>query len=58
VETAVVISHDDFERLSGAAGSGHGSLATALEHGLTVATRNVDDFRRAHAPVVNPFEAS
>jgi hypothetical protein len=32
--------------------------ATALEHGLTVATRNVDDFRRVHAPVVNPFEAS
>jgi hypothetical protein len=32
--------------------------ATALEHGLTVATRNVDHFRRAHAPVVNPFEAS
>jgi hypothetical protein len=34
------------------------AAATALEHGLTVATRNVDDFRRAHAPVVNPFEAS
>jgi hypothetical protein len=32
--------------------------ATALEHGLTVATRNVDHFRRVHAPVVNPFEAS
>jgi hypothetical protein len=30
--------------------------ATAMEHGLTVATRNVDHFRRAQAPVVNPFE--
>ncbi|MDO8835326.1 MAG: type II toxin-antitoxin system VapC family toxin [Vicinamibacterales bacterium] len=29
--------------------------ATALEHGLTVATRNVRDFRRAGVPVVDPF---
>ena len=30
--------------------------ATALEHGLTVATRNVRDFRHAGVAVVNPFE--
>jgi predicted nucleic acid-binding protein len=29
--------------------------ATALAHGLTVATRNVRDFRRAGVPVVDPF---
>lgn len=29
--------------------------ATALEHGLTVVTRNVDDFRTSGAAVVNPF---
>jgi toxin FitB len=32
--------------------------ATALEHGLTVATRNVDHFRLAQVLVVNPFELS
>lgn len=30
--------------------------ATASVHRLTVATRNVADFSRAGAPVVNPFE--
>ncbi|MFZ4766779.1 MAG: type II toxin-antitoxin system VapC family toxin [Roseimicrobium sp.] len=30
--------------------------ATALEHGLTIATRNVRDFIRCGVPVVNPFE--
>lgn len=29
--------------------------ATALEHGLTVATRNVHDFRNAGVSVVDPF---
>jgi hypothetical protein len=29
--------------------------ATAKQHGLTVATRNVDDFTRCGVPVVNPF---
>ena len=29
--------------------------ATALVHGLTVATRNVSDFKRAGVKVVNPF---
>lgn len=29
--------------------------ATALAHGLSVATRNVDDFKRAGVKVVNPF---
>ena len=29
--------------------------ASALTHGLTVATRNVEDFRKAGVPVVNPF---
>ncbi len=30
--------------------------ATAKHHGLTVATRNVADFRRCGVPVINPFE--
>jgi len=30
--------------------------ASAKLHGLTVATRNVDDFIRCGVPVVNPFE--
>jgi len=30
--------------------------ATARQHGLTIATRNVDDYRYAGVPVVNPFE--
>lgn len=29
--------------------------ATALHHGLTVATRDTDDFEKARAPVVNPW---
>jgi predicted nucleic acid-binding protein len=29
--------------------------ATALVHGLTIATRNADDFRRTGAHVVNPW---
>lgn len=29
--------------------------ATAIAHGLTVATRNVTDFRNAGVPLVNPF---
>jgi predicted nucleic acid-binding protein len=29
--------------------------ATALHHGLTVATRNVSDYERARAPVFNPW---
>ena len=29
--------------------------ATALEHGLTVATRNVNDFKHTGVKVVNPF---
>lgn len=34
-----------------------GIAATALEHGLTVATRNVAHFAPTGAAVVNPFEA-
>lgn len=30
--------------------------ATARLHGLTVATRNVDDFTRRSVAVVNPFD--
>jgi toxin FitB len=30
--------------------------AIARHHGLTVATRNVDDFSRCGVPVVNPFD--
>jgi hypothetical protein len=29
--------------------------ATALAHGLTIATRNARDFAKAGVPVVNPF---
>lgn len=29
--------------------------ATAMDHGLTVATRNINHFRPAGVPVVNPF---
>lgn len=29
--------------------------ASAKLHGLTMATRNVDDFTRCGVPVVNPF---
>ena len=32
--------------------------ATALVHGLTVATRNTEDFWRSGVAVVNPFEAT
>jgi predicted nucleic acid-binding protein len=44
------------------AGIGHDGVdlqiaATALEHGLSVATRNVADFARTGVAVVNPFEA-
>ena len=42
------------------ADSGHNSAdlliaATALEHGLTVVTRNVRDFEPTGVPVMNPF---
>jgi predicted nucleic acid-binding protein len=30
--------------------------ATARQHGLTIATRNVSHFRYAGVPIVNPFE--
>ncbi len=30
--------------------------ATALQHGLTVVTRDTSDFERARAPVFNPWE--
>jgi len=30
--------------------------ATARQHGLTVATRNVDDYRHAGIALVNPFQ--
>lgn len=30
--------------------------ATAKLHGLTVATRNVEDFKRCGVPVLNPFQ--
>jgi len=29
--------------------------ATALHHGLTVVTRDVSDYQKAHAPVLNPW---
>jgi predicted nucleic acid-binding protein len=45
-------------QLSAAIGSDSADVqiaATALEHGLTVATRNVSDFERTDVPVFNPF---
>ena len=30
--------------------------ATALAHGLTIATRNAEDFRRTGAKVINPWQ--
>jgi predicted nucleic acid-binding protein len=32
--------------------------ATAMQHGLTVVTRNVEHFAPAGVPVLNPFEPS
>lgn len=31
--------------------------ATALGHGMTVVTRNVDDFKRTGVPILNPWNA-
>ena len=31
--------------------------ATALHHGMTVVTRDAGDFKRARAPVLNPWQA-
>jgi predicted nucleic acid-binding protein len=45
-------------RLSAALGNDSADFmiaATALEHGLTVVTRNAADFEAAGAPTVNPF---
>ena len=33
-----------------------GIAATALEHGLTIVTRNVAHYERTGVPIVNPFE--
>jgi toxin FitB len=30
--------------------------ATALEHGLTLVSRNVTDYAKAHVPVLNPWD--
>jgi len=30
--------------------------ATALTHGLTIATRNGSDFKKTGLPIVNPFD--
>ena len=46
--------------LSAALGSDSGDLmiaATALEHGLTVVTRNVSDFKPTGVETFNPFNA-
>ena len=48
-------------RLSGEAGHSNLDLliaATALEHGLTVVTRNVRHFEPTGVPVLNPLDAS
>ena len=47
-------------RLSAALGNNSADLmiaATALEHGLTVVTRNVSDFERTGVETFNPFNA-
>jgi predicted nucleic acid-binding protein len=33
-----------------------GIAATALEHGLTIVTRNIAHYERTGVPIVNPFE--
>jgi predicted nucleic acid-binding protein len=45
-------------QLSAALGNDGADLmisATALEHGLTVVTRNVSDFEPSGVPILNPF---
>jgi hypothetical protein len=45
-------------RLSAAIGNAGADImiaATALENGLTVVTRNVDDFAPTGVPTINPF---
>ena len=32
--------------------------ATALQHGLTVVTRDIGDYDRAHVPVLNPWQST
>jgi toxin FitB len=32
--------------------------ATALEHGLSVVTRNIRDFEKTGVPLINPFEST
>ena len=57
-ETAVVWGdlREQVRRNGFTVGSGDTMIAaTAKRHGLTVATRNVDDFTRCGVPVVNPF---
>ena len=47
-------------RLSAALGNDRADLmiaATALEHGLTVVTRNVSDFEPTGVETLNPFNA-
>jgi hypothetical protein len=47
-------------QLSAALGNDSADLmisATALEHGLTVVTRNVSDFEPTGVPILNPFNA-
>lgn len=34
------------------------SATTALVHGMTVVTRNIDDFATTGVPLLNPWEAS
>ncbi len=47
-------------RLSAALGHNGADLqiaATALEHGLTVVTRNISDFKPAGVPILDPFSS-
>jgi len=30
--------------------------ATAIHHNLTIATRNISDFKPANVPILNPFD--
>jgi predicted nucleic acid-binding protein len=48
-ELSAIIGHD---------GADLQIAATALEHGLTVVTRNVSDFEPAGVPVFDPFKAA
>jgi predicted nucleic acid-binding protein len=56
--TADAVHHGAMNILNGESHLWGGLLAaTALEHGFTVATRNVKDFQHLGLAIVNPWES-